>query len=161
LSPAIRPWLTKAAFRCTALSRADRDRETAAAGALRPIFWPALTRRPRSRPVRLRGVGVEPRGDAGAAPPQRLRQALGDYPVPDPSSLESPSAMPPAGAAGHGSTTKAITSRFQGGFTRTYAPLPNLSGIGADPSQLTCCGLRQSVSDGGSIATRIRSIACG
>jgi hypothetical protein len=30
-----------------------------------------------------------------------------------------------------------ISSRFQGGLTRTYAPLPDLSGIGADPSQLS------------------------
>jgi hypothetical protein len=43
-------------------------------------------------------------------------------------------------------TTKTIISRVQAGLTRTYPPLRDLSGIGADPSQLIHRELPQSVS---------------
>lgn len=71
-----------------------------------------------------------------------LRQALGENPCIRALRLLSPSAMPLEPSAvgwsrgGAQTNTKAVTRRFQGGFTRTYAPLPDLSGIGADPSQL-------------------------
>jgi hypothetical protein len=99
-----------------------------------------------------------PGGDAlgdpasGCRPKSLYRSASFLEPIRD--ALE-PERRRPEPTAALNQPTKATTSRFQGGFTGTYESLPNLSGIGADPSQLTHNLCRTA----GSIATRSVRIA--